>query len=259
MRTVWIAAAMVAVCAAGHAAVRTETLEYKDGETPLIGYLAYDGEVEGKRPGVIVVHEWWGLNDHARNSARRLAEHGYVALAVDIYGEGQSTTDPAQAGEWAGQFKQDPALAKRRFEAGLAALKAHAAVDPERTAAIGYCFGGTMVLEMARSGVDLDGVVSFHGGLASAVPEEQRHVKASILVCNGADDPHVSAEEVAGFEAEMRQAGADWQLIQYGGAVHSFTNPAADGSFSAGVKYHPAAARRSWTAMLAFFEELFAK
>jgi len=241
---------------AARAALHTETVTYQDGDAVLKGHLAYDESVEGKRPGALVVHEWYGLTKHPQESAQKLALLGYTALAVDMYGDGKVAKDTKEAAALAGNIKQHPELARSRFEAALETLRKHPTCDPDRVAAIGYCFGGTVVLEMARSGLDLAGVVSFHGGLTSAVPEAERTIKAKVLVCHGADDPHVPRDDVEAFEEEMRRAGADWQFISYGGAVHSFTNPDAD---SEGARYHPLAARRSWEAMRNFLREVFAE
>ena len=241
------------------AAIHTEPVSYKDGNTILKGYLAYDDASASKRPGVLVVHEWWGLTDYPKEVAKRLAQLGYAALAVDMYGEGRTTDKPEEAAVLSGELKKSPALARSRFEAALAALKAQPVCDSGQIAAIGFCFGGTMVLEMARLGEPLRGVVSFHGGLSSAIPEADRHIKAKILVCHGGDDSFVPRAEVEAFQDEMRKAGADWQMIVYGGAVHSFTNPAANGYHLDGAKYNAAAARRSWEHMKLFLHELFAQ
>lgn len=238
------------------AALQTETLPYRHGEVELEGYLAFDSATEGKRPGVLVIHEWWGLNDFARESADQLAQMGMVALAADMYGKGIRTTDPARAGELSGIYKGNRQLMRDRVLAGLQALKAHPLVDPERMAVIGYCFGGTVALEAARSGAPLRGVVSFHGSLSTPMPAKAETLKAAVLVLHGADDPLVPREEVIAFEEEMRAAGADWQMVQFGGAVHSFTNPAAGDNPASGVAYHEAAARRSWEMMRLFLQEV---
>jgi dienelactone hydrolase len=235
-----------------------EAVEYRDGEAVLEGYLAYDDALAGKRPGVLIVHEWWGLGAFQKETAKRLAELGYVAFALDMYGKGKLTDDPKQAAQWAGAFRSDPELTRRRFEAGLNVLREQPRTDPERVAAIGYCFGGGVCLDMARMGVDLRGIVSFHGNLGSNVPERLRKpITAKILVCTGADDPNAPPATVAAFEDEMRTAGADWQVISYGGAVHSFTNPDADRHGIKGVAYNERGARRSWEAMKQFFAEIF--
>jgi len=250
--------AVLCVCLlaiSAQAAVKTETVEYKAGDTTLKGYLAYDDSVEGKRPGVLVVHEWTGLGEHPKTSARRLAKLGYIALAVDMYGGGKVTSDTAEAVRLSSEIKNNPDLLKERFTAAMDELKSQPLSDPDRIAAIGYCFGGTVVLEMARMGADLAAVVSFHGGLASKVPENERgKIRAMVLACHGADDPHVPPDEVRAFQDEMRKADADWVFITYGNAVHSFTNPKAD---SEGARYNEKAARRSWEAMKDFLREAF--
>lgn len=256
MRMLTVTVMLIAAVPAARAALHTETVSYRDGDVELKGHLAYDESVEGRRPGVLVVHEWTGLGEHPKTSARGLAELGYVAFAVDMYGGGKVTADTKEAAALSGNIKRHPDLARSRFTAALETLRGHPVCDPRRIAAIGYCFGGTVVLEMARSGLDLAGVVSFHGGLASAIPQQERRLKASVLACHGADDPHVPEEEVAAFGEEMRGLGADWQLNIYGGAVHSFTNPDAD---SESARYDPEAARRSWEAMKAFLREVFAE
>ncbi len=239
------------------AAVKTETIDYKQGDTVLSGVLAYDDAIQGKRPGIVVVHEWWGRNAYVQRRAEKLAQLGYVAFAIDMYGKGQATTDPKVAGEWAGAVKKDRTLGRERFDAGLKVLKEFRLTDPARVAAIGYCFGGTVVLEMARGGADLAGVVSFHGGLDTTAPAEPGKVKARVLALAGGDDPFVPPAQVNAFEDEMRKAGADWQLVSYGGAMHSFTNPDADGYHLKGAAYNEKADRRSWEAMQVFFKEIF--
>lgn len=250
---------MSSIPAIASGSIHSEYVEYRAGDTVLEGYLAYDNTLEGARPAVMIVHEWWGLGMHPKRSAERLAKLGYVAFAIDMYGVGKLTDSVAQAAEWSGALKNDPALAIKRFEAAMVALMANAVVDSTRIAAIGYCFGGTICLEMARAGVELAGIVSFHGGLDSVLPEEKRNINAKILVCTGADDPYAPPDQVIAFEDEMRRAGADWQVISYGGAVHSFTNRDADKHGIPGVAYNEKADRRSWEAMMTFFHELFNK
>jgi dienelactone hydrolase len=239
------------------AKIVTQTLDYAQDGTKLRGFLAYDDAVTGKRPGVLVVHEWWGLNDFARERALKLAGLGYVALAADMYGGGAVTQNRDEAGKLAGALLRNPDLLRARARAALQALAADPRVDPKRLAAIGFCFGGTTVLELAFSGADLAGVASFHGGLPKARPEDLKRIKAAVLVLHGADDPHVSAADITAFEQAMRQAGADWQLVLFGGAVHSFTNPAAGNDPAAGVAYNPRAARRSWRYLQDFFQEIW--
>ena len=241
------------------AAIETKTVEYRQGDARLVGYLATPKDAKGPLPGVLVVHEWKGLDGYAKRRAEQLAELGYVAFAADIYGDGKIAADAKEAGALAGLYKKDRALLRARTAAGLATLKAQPGVVKEKVAAIGYCFGGTAVLELARSGAELAGVVSFHGGLDTPAPQDAKNIRAKVLVLHGADDPHVPGEQVAAFEQEMRTAGVDWQLIASGGAVHGFTNPANGNDNSKGAAYNAAADARSWLAMQQFFIELFAK
>jgi dienelactone hydrolase len=240
------------------AKVVAKTVEYRQDGAVMQGFLADDATLKGKRPGVLVVHEWLGLNDFARDKAKQLAGLGYVALAGDMYGNGVTTTDREEAARLAGALLSNPDLLRARAQAALKVLAANPRVDPKRLAAIGFCFGGTTVLELAYSGADLAGVVSFHGGLPRPQPGDLKRLKARVLVLHGADDPHVSAADLTAFEQAMRQAGADWQMVFFGGAVHSFTNPAAGNNKAAGVAYDARAARRSWRCMQEFFREIFA-
>ncbi len=239
--------------------IKTERIEYRDGETVLQGFVAYDASIKGLRPGVLVIHEWYGHNDYIQQRARHLAEMGYVAFALDMYGKGILASDAQQASQLAGGFYQDRALMRQRANVGLKVLQEHKLVDKKRIAAIGFCFGGTVALELARSGAELAGVVSFHGGLNTPHPTDAKQITGSILVLHGADDPYVKEEEVRSFQEEMRNAGVDWQMIFYGDAVHSFSNPAAGNDKSQGAAYHPRAAQRSWQAMQTFFHEIFEK
>ena len=236
----------------------TKTVEYRQDGTVCKGFLAYDDAFKGKRPGVVVVPEWWGLNDFARSKAEQLAGLGYVALAADIYGNGTVTKDPKEAGRLAGEMRGNQPLLRARAQAALKTLAATPAVDPKRLAAIGFCFGGTTVLELAYSGADLKGVVSFHGGLTSPQPEELKDIKAAILVLHGADDPRVKVEAIAAFQKAMRQGGIDWQMVYFGDAVHAYMNPEAGSDKAAGVAYNARAARRSWQYLRDFFKEIFA-
>jgi dienelactone hydrolase len=243
---------------AANAEIRGETVEYQSGDTVLKGYIAYDDAIEGKRPGVLVVHEWWGLNDYVRERARMLAELGYTALAVDMYGDGKTADHPDNAKEFATAARQNWETGKARFMKGLEVLHSHASVDPGRTAAIGYCFGGSVVLDMARAGADLDAVASFHGGLGTGNPATPGQVKARVLVLTGAADPMVPAEQVAGFKKEMEDAGAEYRVVSYEGAKHSFTNPAADEvaqKFGMPVGYDPKADEDSWEQMKKMLED----
>ncbi len=243
------------------AEVVTQDVEYEAGGARMIGYLAYDYRIKGPRPGVLVVHEWWGLNEYARSRARQLAELGYTALAVDMYGDGRQANHPDRAGALAQEVNSRWNDAKARFAAALDLLRQHETIDPTRIAAIGYCFGGGMVLNMAREGFDLDGVVSFHGMLGGHSPAEPGKVKAKVLVLHGADDPFVSKDEVAAFKREMEAAGVDYRFIAYPGAVHGFTNPGADrfgADFDMPLAYDPEADRASWSEMTQFLDQIFA-
>jgi dienelactone hydrolase len=242
------------------AAVVGEEVSYQAGDTTLKGYLARDAAVQGKRPGILVVHEWWGHNAYARERARQLAELGYVALAVDMYGDGKTADHPDDAGKFAAAVRNNLPLMQARFEAARAFLNSQPDVDPGQNAAIGYCFGGGVVLAMARSGADLDGVVSFHGSLGGGGTTAPGSVKARILVANGADDPFVTEEQIAAFKAEMDAAGADYTFVDYPGARHSFTNPDADAfgeRFGLPLAYDAEADADSWAEMQAFFQSLF--
>ncbi len=234
----------------------TKTIEYQQGDTTLEGYLAYDDAFAGKRPGVLVVHQWMGLTDYEENRAVMLANLGYVAFCADIYGKGIRPQNYKDAGAEATKYKTDRALLRRRVHAALAELKQSELVDTNRIAAIGYCFGGTTVIELARSGAALNGIVSFHGGLDSPAPADGKNIQCKVLVCHGADDPFEKPEDLTAFESEMRAANVDWRLILYGGAVHSFTQPMADGSLL-GAKYNERADKRSWQDMKQFFAEIF--
>jgi dienelactone hydrolase len=242
------------------AALQTEEVKYTADGTVMHGYLAFDDDVQGARPGILVVHEWWGLNDYARKRAEMLAQLGYTALAVDMYGEGRTAEHPDTAARFSAAVKKNMDAARERFRAGLEVLKDHKTVDPEKIAAIGYCFGGGMVLEMARAGFDLDGVVSFHGSLGTDNPAEPGGVKARVLVFNGADDPFVRQEDIEAFKEEMKAANVDYRFVNYPGAKHSFTNPGADEfgrEFGLPLAYNQNADKKSWQTMQDFFKEIF--
>lgn len=242
--------------AEAHAKIIARPVEYKHGEAVLEGYLAYDDAIDGKRPGVLVAHEWWGLNDYVKKRAEQLAGLGYIAFALDMYGKGVSTRDRKEAASLAGQFRGKP-LMRHRAQAGLNVLTEYKRVDPNRIAAIGFCFGGTTVLELAYSGADLVGIVSFHGGLTMPKPDDMKNIKPKVLVLHGAEDPVAPSEKAVAFQESMRKAGVDWQMIFYGGAVHAFTNPAAGDDKTRGAAYDEKAARRSWGHMQMFFKEIF--
>lgn len=238
----------------GKAAVVTKEIEYKDGKTVLLGFLAYDDASVGPRPGVLVAHEWKGHGEYARGRARQLAEAGYVAFALDMYGKGVFAKDHEEAAKLSGIYFGDRQLMRRRALAGLNVLLKQPRVDPKRVAAIGYCFGGTTVLELARSGADLKGVASFHGNLTTPLPAQANTVKAKVLVLHGGDDEW-TAGGIAAFQEEMKKAGVDWEMNTYGGAVHSFTVKEAGDDPATGMAYNAAADRRSWRALLNFFIE----
>ena len=254
--------ALAVVTHSAQAAVKGEEVQYKAGDTVLKGYLAYDDAVKGKRPGVLVVHEWWGHNEYARMRARMLAELGYTALAVDMYGEGKQATHPDDAGKFSGEVKKNMPMAKARFDAARNLLKKHATVDGKRLAAIGYCFGGGIVLEMARAGEPLKGVVSFHGSLNTDHPAKAGKMKVRMLVLTGEADPFVPPEQVEAFKKEMNAAKASYKVIAYPGAKHAFTNKEADQygqKFNLPLAYNAEADQKSWAEMQAFFKEIFAK
>ena len=248
--------ASVLACVA-KAEVKTEIVEYKQGETVLEGWLAYDSSLRGKRPGVLIAHQWKGLGDYEKKRAEMLARLGYTAFAVDIYGKGVRAKDAKEAAGLANKFKSDRGLLRARVNAGLEVLVKNPQVDPKRVAAIGYCFGGTTVLELARSGAPVAGVVSFHGGLNTPSPEDARRIQGKVLALHGAEDPFVPPAEVAAFQEEMRKAGVDWQFVAYGGAVHGFTDWGAGSDPSKGMAYNEKADHRSWAAMKDFFAEIF--
>jgi dienelactone hydrolase len=248
---------------AAQAAVKGEEVTYKDGEVVMKGYIAWDDAIRGKRPGVLVVHEWWGHNEHARNRARMLAELGYTALAVDMFGDGKTADHPDTAGKFSGEVRKNLPLMKARFNAARKALARHRTVDARKIGAIGFCFGGSVVLDMARQGADLAGVVSFHGGLSTDHPAKPGMVRTRVLVLTGADDPFIKPESVEAFKKEMDTAKANYRLISYPGARHSFTNPDADANAAKfnlpALAYNAEADKRSWAEMQAFFKEVFRK
>ena len=255
-----IAAVILATAIAPlQAAVVGKEVSYQTGDTVMKGYLAYDDALTGKRPGILVVHEWWGHNSYARKRAEMLAGLGYTAMAVDMYGGGKTADHPDNAGKFATAVRQNQDMMQARFNAARHYLNSHETVDPELNAAIGYCFGGSVVLGMARSGADLDGVVSFHGGLDGLPPVADK-VTAKILVANGADDPFVSKESIELFKKEMETAGADFEFIDYPGARHSFTNPEANvfgEKFGLPLEYNAEVDKASWQKMQQFLDSIF--
>lgn len=238
-------------------AIKTQTVEYKQGDTVLEGYLAYDSNAKGARPGIVIVHDWRGLGDYPKQRAEMLAKMGYVAFAADIYGKGVRPADDAEASKVATVYKTDRGLMRQRAQAALDELLKQKNVNRSKVAAIGYCFGGTTALELGRSGAPLAGIVSFHGGLDTPTPKDAANIKAKVLALHGADDPFVPEAQVKGFEDEMRAGKVDWTLVKYSGAVHSFTNPKAGNDPSKGQAYNAKADERSWIAAQDFFKEIF--
>lgn len=249
--------AAIAAALPAFGALKTEEVTYQHGETMLKGYLAWDDASKDLRPGVLVVHEWWGHNEHARRSAEKLAEAGYIAFAVDMYGEGKTTDHPPTAGEWSQFITQNPKIGQGRFDVAYQLLSEHRLTAPRQMAAIGYCFGGTTVLTLAQGGVDLDGVVSFHGGPPAYPP--QKAIGPKILILHGYDDPLATRSSMIQYEKALSEVDADWQATYYGGVAHSFTNPSADGRGIPGLRYDADADWRSWNAMLLFLDELFSR
>lgn len=258
MKTLFLLGAILLACSAfSEAALRTETVEYTHDGTVLEGYLAYNDSIAGRRPGVIVVHEWWGLNDYIKDRAKQLAKMGYVVFAIDMYGKGVRAKTAEEAGMLAGMFRSNRQLMRARANAGLEVLKKNVMVNNDYIAAIGYCFGGGTVLELARSGADIKGVVSFHGNLDNPNPADAKNIKARVLVLHGGSDPYVTPEQVMSFWKEMQGTNALWQMNVYSGAVHSFTNPASGSDPSKGVAYNERADNSSWEALKLFFSEIF--
>jgi dienelactone hydrolase len=250
-----------AACAAAPTAmakVQSKEIEYRQGDTVLQGFLAWDDAAKGKRPGVLVVHEWWGHNAHARAQATRLAKAGYVGFALDMFGKGKVATHPKDAMAFVQEATKDPEVAAARFDAALDVLKQQPQVDPEKIGAFGYCFGGGVALEMARAGRDLDAVVTFHGSLRpGAGPAEPGKVKPAILVQTGGSDPMVTREQVQQLEDELKGAGVDVKVITYPKAKHAFTNPDADKAGMEGLAYDAQADRQSWDAAMKFVKRVF--
>jgi len=239
------------------AQVAEETILYRDGDQELEGFVAKPEKVKGKVPGILIIHDWSGLDGYEKRRARMLARLGYVAFAADIYGKGVRPKEREEKAAESSKYKSDPPLYRSRLQASLDELRAQPNVDPQRIAAIGYCFGGTGVLELARSGADIAGVVSFHGGLDTNAPAKPGDIKASVLVLTGADDPYAPWSDIEKLDEELRQANADYQIVIYGDAVHSFSNPEAGDDKASGNAYDLEADRRSWEHMRFFFDEIF--
>lgn len=242
-----------------HAQIRTEAVEYKDGDTVLEGFVVFDGKSAAKRPGVLVIHEWTGVGPYVKKRAEQLAKLGYTAFVADIYGKGQGPKDQSEAGKVSAIYKNDRKLFRRRAQLALDQLAKHKTVDSKKLGAMGYCFGGTGALELARSGAPLLGVVSFHGGLDTPDVRDAKNIKGKVLVLHGADDPYVPPTQVGEFEDEMRAAKVDWQIVKYSNAVHAFTNPDAGNDNSKGAAYNAIADKRSWEDMADFFKEIFGR
>lgn len=258
-----ISAAMFAMLAATQAlaAIKEEAVTYKDGEATMKGFIVYDDAVKGKRPGIILVHEWWGVTKHTHTEARRFAEQGYTAFIADMYGDAKTADNPKDAGALSGAVRKDPAVMQSRFDAAMAALEKNPTVDAGRIGAMGFCFGGSVVLDMARAGTNLKGVAAFHAGLdAAGAPAQPGKVKAKLLVQNGADDPFIKPDAVEAFKKEMDAAKVDLHYISYPGAVHAFTNPEATAlgqKFNIPIAYNADADKKSFAAMLDFFKTVF--
>jgi len=257
MKKMALVVALILFAATAHAEIAQKTVDYKQGDTSLEGTLLHDDALAGRRPGVLVVHQWMGPTEHELNVARNLAALGFVAFVADIYGKGVRPANPAEAGAQATRFRADRALLRARVAAALAALKAQPETDPERVAAIGYCFGGGAVLELARSGADLAGVVSFHGNLDTPNPADAKQIRAPLLVLHGAADPHVAPAAVAEFNREMVAANVPYTFVAYPDAVHAFTQKEAGDDPTKGVAYNADADAASWAEMRRFFERIF--
>jgi len=257
IRLVLIVLMAIVIGTTVHANVLTKPVSYQHGDLELEGHLAYDDSIEGKRPAVLVVHEWWGLNDYVRKRVEQLAAMGYVAFGLDMYGKGKVTKHPQQAAEWMKQVNSNVDLWQQRALAGLEVLKNEPKTDTARIVAIGYCFGGATVQQLAYRGARIRGVVSFHGSLLPPAEDQAKRVKARILICHGASDPFVGEGAVQNYISAMERSGLDWQMIIYGGAKHSFTNPEVDQVGMNALKYSKSADLRSWAHMKRFLEELF--
>ncbi len=240
------------------AELKTQTVRYRDGDVQLHGYFAWDDAIKGKRPAVMVVHEWWGLNDYARKRAEMLAKLGYLAFAADMYGKGAVTEHADQAGAWSKQITSNIESWQKRALLGLDIMRTHELADGTRTAAIGYCFGGSTVMQMVYAGAALDGVVSFHGSLPVATPEQAKLIRSRVLIAHGSADSFIPHERITQFQSALDRAGVRWQMVTYGGARHGFTNPGADVYGIENVRYNQEADERSWEELQRFLKEIFA-
>lgn len=259
MKRFLLLSGLLSIPSVSMAKVVTQTVEYAQDQTVCQGYLSYDDAVKGRRPGVLIVHDWMGVSDYQKMRAEQLAALGYVALAADVYGKGVRPVNRDEAATMAGRYYRDRGLLRARLRAALDYLAGRPQADPSRLAAIGYCFGGAGALELARSGAPLRAVVTFHGSLAAADTNDARNIRARVMALHGADDPFVKQAEVQAFMDEMRAGHVDWQVVQYGGAVHSFTDRRAGSDNATGAAYNEAADRRSWRAMRDFLDETLAK
>ncbi len=248
---------MLAMLSLSQGAIRLDTLDYEQGNTHLQGFVAYEENGQKNRPGILIIHDWMGLKGLEIAKAKQMAELGYVAFAVDMYGKGIRPKDSKEAGEMAGQLKKDRSLMRIRIVSALKAFKKRKEVDSSRIASMGFCFGGTVALELARTGANVKGTMVFHGGLDSPNPSDGKKIQSKLLILHGAKDPFVSKSDIEAFRKELDDSNVDYQLVLYSGAVHAFTNPEAGIDPSKGAAYNPVADKRSWNAMLAFLSELF--
>lgn len=259
MRKLYLLAAVLCVAnvPAAQAEVKTKAVAYMYDGVKLKGYLAWDDAIKGKRPGVLVVHEWWGLNDYARKRAEQLAGLGYVAFCPDMYGEGKTTEHPKEAGEMAGEVRKNIKTWQGRALAGLKILQDNELVDTKRIAAIGYCFGGSTALQLAYSGADLVAVVTFHAALPVPEPEQAKAIKGKVMICHGAADSFIPEATIQKVRSALEDAKVDYQMIYYGGAQHSFTVAGVDKVGVKGLSYNAHADKRSWQDMQQMFDEVF--
>jgi dienelactone hydrolase len=253
-----VIAAILFFTVSANAKIKTESVEYKQGDTTLTGYIAYDdSKISKSRPGIVIVHDWMGLSDDTKKRAEQIAKMGYVGFAADIYGKEDMPHSQAEAGKAAGKYKSDRKLLRARAQAALDKLTSYSFVDKNKLVAIGFCFGGTTALELARSGAPLVGTVSFHGGLSTPNPDDAKNIKGKVLALHGGDDPNVPPSEVAAFQEEMRKAKVDWQFVSFGNTVHSFMVSTAGNDPSKGAAYNPVSEKRAWLDFQNFLKEVF--
>jgi dienelactone hydrolase len=256
MKRIILSVFTLLIATSAFAEIITKEVTYYGDSVTCKGYSAYDNKLKGKRPGVLVAHEWWGLNDFSKNKAKELASLGYYAFAVDLYGNGKTASDAKTAAQLAGEVRGTPRM-RERIVAGYNEMSKQEMVDPDRTAAIGFCFGGTAALELAYSGAKVKGVVTFHGGLVVPKPEDKGKIRAKILILHGADDPSVPRDMIERLQDTLRKEKVDWQFVFFGNTVHAFTNPAAGNDNGKGMAYNPESARRAWDYMKLFLNEIF--